>query len=265
MLARNQAPAQSQAYVQSQMAEVQADMGDLVKAESNLQVGFTYQPNKENADALTLTQRRANTLQKGIAVNEAGLRNNPKDKKAMLYLLSAYRLKGDHLAVIDVGTSLVKSDPANASGYYAETGAARMRMGDVDNAVEAYSRALESGSPVNWADTADSARESGALGLVREHFDKLFAAKRSVRDGLILFDLQCAQGDTKGMVDTGLRLVKIRPEEATLWLRLGEAYERTGRQDMAQVAYTRAASGSNSAAASLARRRLDAIKSKADR
>ena len=263
VLAENQAPAQSQAYVQNQMAEVQAEMGDLVKAESNFQSGFNYQPNKQNADVLALAQRRASTLQKGIAENEAALKSNPKDKKSMLYLLSAYRLKGNHLGVINVGMSLVRSDPANAPVYYAEMGAARMRMGDVDNAIEAYSRALELGSSVSWAETAGSAGKSGALGLVRERYEKTFAAEGSVTDGLILFDLQCAQGDTKGMVDTGLRLVKARPDQATLWLRLGEAYERAGRLDMAQIAYARVVSGSDSAASSLARRRLAAIKSKA--
>ena len=85
------------------------------------------------------------------------------------------------------------------------------------------------------------------------------AATGKTAYGRILFDLQCAQGDTNGMVDTALRLVKSNPDDASSYLRLGEAYERAGHPDMARIAYSKAASGIDPAAASVAGRRLEAI------
>lgn len=263
IMMRNDASPSSQALVQNQMADVNAQMGYYDEAASNLQVGFELQPTKANADTLTRTQQKTHLLSKGIADNEAAMQKNPRDTQAMLYLLSAYKLKRNYVGEIDIATRLVRSDPANAPAYYAEIGAAWMCLGDAENAVEAYSRALELGSSVTWSNTARSARQAGALGLLRERYDKAFAASGKTKDGMVLFDLRCAQGDARGMVDTGLALVKSSPDEPTFWLRLGEAYERVGSAGLAQIAYSKAASGSNPEAASAARARLEVIRGNA--
>ena len=259
-MSRNDANPASQALVQNQMAVVNAEMGQYDDAAANYQTGYRFQPTRDNAYALAVTQQKASLLGKGIAEDEAALVKNPKDTQAMLYLLSAYRLKRNYIGQIDMAGRLIKSDPANAWAYHAEAGAAWMSLGNAENAVDAYSRALELGSPVTWSDTASSARQSGALGLVREKYDTLFAASGKVEEGMVLFDLQSAQGDVHGMIDTGLVLVQAHPDRPTLWLRLGEAYERAGKVDLAQVAYSRAASGANAEAASAARSRLEFLR-----
>ncbi len=259
VMSKNDANPASQALVQSQMAAVNVEMGQYDDAASNFQTGFTLHPTKDAAEALVISQQKANLLGKAIEDNEAALHNNPNDKQAMLYLLSAYKLKRNYIGCIDMAGRLVKADPANAWTYHAEAGAAWMSLNKPENAVAEYTRALELGSPATWSETADSARASGALGLVREEYDATFAASGKARDGIVLFDLQCAQGDVRGMVNTGLDLVQAHPDEPTLWLRLGEAYGRVGKTDLARVAYSKAASMSNPEAASAARARLRAI------
>ena len=178
----------------------------------------------------------------------------------MVYLLSAYRAAGNHLARIEIANRLIKADPANAPAYCADLGAAQMSLGSVADGVDSYVRALETGDSTTWADTARSAASAGALGQVRERVANAFKASNKERTGVILFDLQSAQKDTPAMIETAQVLAKMNPDQPTHWLRLGQAYEQAGNKDLALTAYSRAAAGSDPEAASVARARIEALR-----
>lgn len=239
VMAQNSAPAPSQAVVQNQIANVQAVQGNV----------------------LARSLHDANKLDQGIAEAETVLSKNPKDIASLVYLLAAYAIKGNHLARVEIANRLIAADPANAPSYYTEIASARVCLGDTKNAVDAYHSALEAAPETKWREIANLAKASGVLGPLREGFDKSFAASGKAHEGLILYDLQAAQGDHAGMVDTGMALVKASPNDAKLWLKLGEAYELEGNPSMADLAYSRAAGGTDAASAAIAKARLKALRS----
>lgn len=260
VLAQNKAPAPSQAVVKGQIAEVQVQQGRFEDAITNLKLGYELHPTEGNAETLVIAQGKSGRLQEGISENEAALAKNPRNVHAMVYLLSAYKATGNQLSRIDTANRLIRADPGNAPAHYADLGAAQMAVGNVADGVEAYVRALESGGPTTWADTARSAASAGALGQVRDRVEKAFKASNKLRTGLILFDIHSIRKDAQGMIATAETLIKLSPDQPTCWLRLGEAYEQAGSKDLALTAYSEAAAGSDPEAASAARSRIEAIK-----
>ena len=259
VLAQNRAPAPSQSVVQNQLGVVRAQQGKLEGAISNFTLSFEMHPTLENADALVSAQRQANRLQEGIAYYQAVLEKNPRNTRALTYLLSAYKLTGDALSRMSIANRLVGCDPTRAPYYYSEMGSAQMALGNASDAVDAYSRAFEAGNTSTWDFVVRSAASSGALGALRERCEKSFKASNKVRAGWILFELQSAQKDSKGMLDTAEALIKLNPDQATHWLRLGEAYEQAGSKDLAIMAYSKAAASSDPEAAAAARARIESI------
>lgn len=261
VLQQNEAPAPSQAVVANQIAQVQAAQGRLEDAVSNYHMGFELHPTRANADALTAIQQRANQLGQGIANYEALLAKEPKNTKAMLYLLSAYKLSGNTSGRLDMAERLVKLDPANAPDYYTEIGSARMAMGDADKASKAYLEALRLGNATTWAFTARSAGQAGALGMLLEEYSTAFEKRPNPVIAKVLFEIQSARGDAAGMVRTAQWLSKQNPQDAVCWLLLGEAFERAGDRASALDAYARAALIPDPKASELAKAKIQAIKS----
>lgn len=252
----------SQAYLQSQIATVQEEQGKYSQAASNYALGFELHPTRAYADALASAQQKAGTLGINATQNELALKKNPDSVPTMIYLLSTYRISGNAQATVDMATRLVKADPANASTYYRDIGAARVMLGQTDDAVDAFCRSFELGNALTWPDTVNSAARCGVLGLVQKRYEAAFAAKPDRAKGAILMETQQAMGDTNGVVATARKLVEMYSDDAVLWLRLGEAHECAGDKEAAESAYTRAAAGSNAEAASLAKARLAEIKGK---
>ncbi len=259
---RNSVPAPTQSVIQNNLAGVQMQQGKLSDANSNFALGYQLNPTPANADALASNQMRANVLPGEIAKRESALAKNSKDMPSMLYLLSAYRLSGNVIGRVQMAQRLLKRDPANAPRYHSEIGAAHMSQGNVTAAVDAYVKALESGSVASWASTARLAAQSGALKAVREKIETSFKATRKASRGLMLFELQSEQGDAEGMVATAEALIKLNPDQQSYWLRLGEGYELAGNRGLAITAYSKASSGPNPEASAAARARIEALGSR---
>lgn len=234
----------------------QADASDTV---GNLRAGFHQHPTATNADMLVSAQQQTRQLDHGIAEQESILRKDARDTRAMLYLLSAYRATGNIRGRIRVATELARANPAGASDYYSEIGAACMAAGDTGAAVDAYSRALDAGDATAWTAVARSAVDSGAVDPLLSRCESAFERNPTSRAGKVLFELQSARGDVTGAVRTAGALVKRFGDDPTAWLKLGEAHERAGDRKAAAAAYLRAVSGSDPATADQAKARLSAI------
>lgn len=262
VLASNQAAPPSQAVVQQQIAEVRVEMGKTDQALESLKMGYQIHPINANAFALVSAQVSAGKLADGIAEYESLLKKDRNNRTALIYLLSAYKASRNWTGVVDIGNRLVSIDPSNAHIYHAEVGAAYLRAGNKDSAVDAYMRAMNAGNAGSWAETARHAAGSGALTALTDRAAKAFRAtpKRSI--GVVLYELRSAADDAQGMVEVADRLVKLYPDDPALWLRLGQACEQTGDREMALLAYARAASGPDIEAAAAARARVAALQQK---
>jgi len=259
VMASNQAPPPSQAVVQQQIAVVRQRQGKVDEAIESLKLGHELHPTFDNARGLARMQQGAGRLQAGIAQAEAELKEKPKSKPTLMYLLSAYSASENWAGVIDVASRLAKLDPPNARTCYEEAGAAQMRLGNVSGAVEAYASAINAGNASTWPDTARHAKLSGALPALEDRCASTFKAKNTRSVGIVLFELRSARGDTAGMVEIADRLVKLFPDDAAIWLRLGQAHEQAGNKELARIAYARAAAGSDPEAAAAARVRAEQV------
>lgn len=260
LLTQNSAPAGSQAVVSKQRAEIQAAQGRMADADENYSLAYKLQPNFSNATALAGARKQANALPESVASCEAALRKNPRDTRAMIYLLAAYKLNGNAQGRLDMALRLLRADPANAGTYYSEAGCARMALRDETAALDAFSQALEIGDAATWEATARSAKECGALDKLAARYDRAFAQSSSSRAGKALFDMFSVQGDAARMVSTAEKLSTLAPDDASVLLRLGEAYERAGRNGDALAVYAKVASGPSAAAAAAARARIGVLK-----
>lgn len=259
VLASNQAPPPSQAVVQQQIAAVRQQQGKVGEAIDSLKLGYELHPTFDNAYGLAKTQQDAGRLQEGIAQAEAALKKDPKSKPSLTYLLSAYKASANWTGVISIAGRLAKLDPASARTCHEEMGAAQMRLGSVPAAVEAYLSAINAGNPSTWPETARHAKASGALSALEERCVSVFKARNQRSAGVVVFELRSARGDTAGMVEIADRLVKLFPDDSTLWLRLGQAHEQAGNKELARIAYARAAAGSDPEAAAAARVRAEQL------
>ncbi|MGC8862423.1 MAG: tetratricopeptide repeat protein [Armatimonadota bacterium] len=259
VLAKNRAPASSQAIVQTQLGTVQAEQGKVEDAIANLKRAFELHPTRSNAETLVAAQQKAGRLAEAVAETEAILERDSTNVPSMIYLLSAYRATGSQLRRIDIANRLIKADPANASTYYAELGAAYVAAGNIADGIEAYVRAFETGGPTTWEDTARSAASAGVLGQVKDRVDNAFKASGKERTGVILFEIQSVRKDAQGMIAAAEALTELNPNQPTHWLRLGQAYEQAGNKNLALAAYSKAASGSDPDAAAAARARMESI------
>lgn len=260
ILSRNSAPASSQAVVSKQKAQVQVAQGRLAAADENFSLAYKLQPTYSNAVALAYAREQANALPDSVASNEAALKKNPQDTRAMIYLLAAYKLSGSAQGRLDMAMRLLKADPANAGTYYSEVGCARMALGDEKAALDAFAQAIDGGDAATWEATGRSAKECGALEKLAARYDRAFALSNSLRAGKAVFELYCVMGDAARTVSAAEKLSKLAPDDPSVLLRLGEAYERAGRGSAALAVYAKVASGPNAAAASAARSRIGVLK-----
>lgn len=260
VLTQNSAPASSQGVVTKQMADVQVAQGKIADANENYFRAYNLQPTYSNAFALAGAQKQANTLPESVASNEVALEKSPRDTRAMVYLLAAYRINGNEQGRLDMAQRLIKADPANAGTYYSEVGCARMKLGDERGALDAFAQAIDAGDSAAWGATARSARECGALGKLTERYDRAFAQSNNPRVGKALFELLSVQRDAARMVTVAEKLSRSAPDDASILLRLGEAYERAGRNGDALAVYAKVAAGPDVAAAAAARGRIGVLK-----
>jgi tetratricopeptide (TPR) repeat protein len=260
VLTQNAAPPSSQAVVSKQVAEVQAAQGKLEDANQSFGVAYKLQPTYSNAVALAGAQMQTNALPESVASCEAALKKNPRDTPAMVYLLAAYKIQGNDQGRLEMARRLVKADPANAGTYYSEVGCVQMRLGDEKGALDAFAQAMDAGDSASWGVTARSARECGALEKLAQRYDRGYALSNNPRAGKALFELFSVQGDTARMVTTAEKLSRQAPDDVSVLLRLGEAYERAGRVNDALAVYARVASGPDAAASSAARGRIGVLK-----
>lgn len=260
IIVSNSAAPGSQAVVSRQMADVQVAQGRLADAHSNYSLTYDYQPSLSNGYALASSDQKSSKLPESIASYEAALRKSPRDTRAMVYLLAAYKLTGNVQGRLDMAQRLVKADPTKAGAYNAELGCARMAAGDEKGAVDAFAQALDAGDAAVWETTAKSAMECGALASLTTRYDQAFGRGSNTQTGKVLFELLSVTNDTTRMVSTAEKLARLAPDDASILLRLGQAYERAGRAGEALAVYARVAAGPNAAAASAARGRIGAVK-----
>lgn len=260
IVTKNSASSGSQAVIRGQLAAVQTAQGKTADANLNYSSAFDLQPTLSNGYALADSFNRANRLPDSIASNQAALAKNPKDVRAMVYLLAAYKLQGDNKGRLEMATRLVKSDPGNAGTYYAEIGCAKMALGDENGALDAFAQAIDSGDASTWEATGRAAMECGALDKLTTRYDRTFALRNDLRAGKVVFEMISVKGDAALTVEVGEKLARRAPDDAYVMLRLGEAYEKAGRTSEAVAAYTKVATLPNAAAATLAKARINALK-----
>jgi len=259
MLEKQKAAPGSQAVVKEQIAAVQSAQGRYHDATSNSAAAFDLKPTLSNAALVAQTQQQAKLLDSGIAQNESALQKNPKDIRAMLYLLAAYKTRGDNTRRLDMAVQLTKADPTNAPTYLIEAAFAHANMGEIQKSLDNFVSAFDASVPTAWPNIASAARQCGVLNALTNRCAASYAKTSNVRTGKILFELQSAIPDAAGMISTAENLIKSSSEDLSLWLRLGEAYERAGQKANAITVYTKIASDPDMAAASAARARLNAL------
>lgn len=251
----------SQAVVAKQVADVQSAQGRLKDASSNYLRAYDLLPNLENAEALANSQKRASTLSQNITAAEAALRANPKDIQTMVYLLAAYKVQGSAQGRLDVAQKLARVDHSNRVRYFIEIATAQVALGHQDLALNALSESIEYGDSTTWEQTAIAAKDCGLLPRMAQSYEKAMKASRETRLGKIAFELYSVMDNVPDMVATAEYLTKQAPDDPSLLLRLGRAYERAGKTNEALAVYGRVALGSDAAAASVARARIDALQS----
>jgi tetratricopeptide (TPR) repeat protein len=260
IVANNSASPKSQAVVRGQLAQVQAAQGKTADAYQNYNRAFDLQPTISNGYALADSVNWANGLPESIASYQAALAKNPKDVRAMVFLLAACKLQGDHKGRLDMATRLAKADPANTVIYRAEIGCAKMALGDENGALDAFAQAIDFGDPSTWEATGRAANECGALDKLTAKYDRAFALRNDPRAGKVVFEMISVKGDAALTVEVGQKLARRMPDDPSVLLRLGEAYEKAGRISEAVAVYTRVTILPNTAAAALARGRIGALK-----
>lgn len=251
----------SQAVVYSQLAQVQEVQGKAAAAKQSYQCALELAPTLANAYALADSLNRSNKLSQTIETHEAALAKNPNDTRAMLFLLAAYKIKGNSSGRLDMAARLVKADPLNAATYHAEIGCARMALGDENGAMDAFAAAIDAGDASTWQTTGRAAAECGALDKLIARYDAAFAKRGDLRAGKVVFELVLIKTDTRLAVEVGRRLAARAPDDASVLLRLGQACERDGQTSEAIAAYTAVTALQDPAAASIARARINALKS----
>ena len=260
LLTRNASPPGSQAVVLNQVAAVQAARGKIADANQNRARAFELQPTLANGVALAGGRRASNTLADSVSSYQSELAKNPKDVRAMVYLLAAYKLEGNAKGRLEMATRLVRADPANAGTYYAEIGCARMALDDEKGALDAFAQAIDAGDATTWESTARAAQECGALDKLVTRYDREFALRGDLRAGKVVFDLVSVKSDASLAMAVGEKLARRAPDDPYVLLRLGEAYEKAGRTSEAVGVYMKAAALPNAAAAAVAKARVNALK-----
>lgn len=259
ILSKNGSPASSQAVLSKQVAQVQSAQGRVQDADQNYMLAYDLQSNFSNAITLAQARKQAGKLPESIASSEAALKKNPSDVQAMTYLLAAYKIEGNAQGRFDMAMKLVTADPTNAGKYRAELGCAQMALGYQTAALDSFAEALDAGDAATWEDTARSAKECGALEKITERYDQVYSLSKKMRVGKVLFELYSAMGNAPQMVATAEKLSKQTPDDASILLRLGQAYERANRTSDAMAVYTKLAANQDAAAASAARARIEAL------
>ncbi len=243
-----------------QVAQVQEAQGKNAAANQNYNRAFELQPTPQNGYALADSLSRAKSLPQSIASYEAALAKNPKDTRAMTFLLAAYKVNGDATRRLDMATRLLKADPANATTYRAEIGCAKMALHDEKGALDAFAQAIDSGDATVWEATGRAANECGALDKLVARYNRAFTQHGDIRAGKVVFELISVKGDPALKVEVGRRLASRVPDDPSVLLRLAEAYEQAGQTSEAIAAYTKVTTLPDTAAASIARARIKALK-----
>jgi len=260
LLTENASRPGSQAVVLNQQAAVQAARGKTSDANLNRARAFELQPTLSNGYALAWSFKQANELPDSVASNQAALKRNPNDVRAMVYLLAAYKLEANAKGGLEMATRLVKADPANAGTYYAEIGCAKMALADEKGALDAFAKAIDAGDATSWEATARAAKECGALDQLISRYDRTFALRNDLRAGKAVFEMISVKGDAALTTAVGEKLARRAPDDPYVLLRLGEAYEKAGRTSEALAVYAKAAMLPNAAAATVAKARIKALK-----
>jgi len=260
IVGQNSKSPQSKAVVLNQVAVSQAAQGKIADANSNYRRAFELQPTLSNGVVLADSQKRVKSLADGITANESALSKDPKDIRAMVYLLAAYKVNGNTKGRLDMAERLVRADPKNAVVYCAEMGCAKMALGDEKGALDAFAQAVDSGDATTWESTGRAARECAVLDGLITRYDRAFSQHSDLRAGKVVFELISVKGDPDLAVKVGERLALRAPDDPSILLRLGEAYEKAGRTSEAIAVYRRVTTLPNAAAAALANGRINAIK-----
>lgn len=260
VLAQNKAPVPAQVVVQNQLALVQLEQGKLKDAVNNLSASYQLQPTLANAEALVSAQQRAGVLADAVKEAEARLSLAGRDVRTMIYLLAAYKATEQFEKCVELASRLVSADPGNTVSYLIEAGEAQARIGDIPGALDAYMRAIRAGRDADLTAIAQSAKRAGVLGQLADRVEKLLDSSPTQKNALVLFELRSVQAVPALLVTAAEKLVRINPDSATNWLRLGQAYEQAGNLDLALAAYGRVVAGSDAEAVAVARERIEKIR-----
>jgi anti-sigma factor RsiW len=138
---------------------------------------------------------------------------------------------------------------------YLNIGNSQIVAGQKDEAANNFYNALTVSKPGKWRVIANNAKQVGALDQVATNASNAFANNRDPRYGRMLYEVQSVQNNQTGMLNTAQQLVVLEPKSAVNWLKLGEAYEAAGNTTKALEAYDKAAAGSDSRTAALAKKK----------
>jgi len=260
-LSAQQVPPAAQAALRSRAADAYVQGGQIAKAEKVL-ISNLDLPHADPFPRMVELSDRSGKLDEEIAAKEKVLLSRPRDVQALRFLLAAHRYRKNHVEAVEVLQRLLGAAPAGSGQWYRELGEEYQALGKKQEAVEAWKKGLEVGSPEDANRIIGAAESAGALPEIEKHYRDRFDGNQSDPDaGQILAGIYEQSGRLREALTVREKLVRLLPESQSNWMTLALAYERLGLKDKAALAYDRAAVlGDSVGLQSLARQKAKALR-----